>query len=1159
MDDLDFGATLKGFNPGQKVLQRYTLKKILGRGGMGVVWLAHDEELERDVALKFLPEVVVLDKEAVRDLKRETRRSLELTHSHIVRIYDFIQDARTAAISMEYIAGETLAARKVDHPAGHFETAELETWMRQLLEALAYAHTKGEVVHRDLKPANLMIDARGDLKIADFGIAASVSDSVSRVSAQAGSSGTPVYMSPQQMMGEKPAVTDDIYAFGATLYELLTGKPPFHSGNVMMQVQNKVPPAMTARREELGMAGAPIPAAWEDTVAACLAKEPSDRPQGAREVARRLGLSAGVTAAPFPVKPAPAKTVPMVERLDPKTLPPAKDNALGATRSTKIPLYAGLAATVLVLAGAGYYFGVYAPEQKRLAEMKRLQDEGRAVEAAQLRNEKEKADAAAKEKADTEQQAYSIMVAKIDSLLDASPANQREATGKAVADYQATVPARFRADIEGRWTKRLAGWDAHRLSLARGGFRIRTRPDGAEVQVGSLALEKSPLVKNDVRLGKYPVTIRAEGYDDWRGEVEVKENDFSDPGVIALVRSMGQLELKSDPAGAQFTMQQRGGETVAKSGTSPATLAGLPTGSYALTARFPGLADLTREVEVTRNGTTPVELKFAYGAVQVTSNPVGAEVWANQTLLGKTPLTLNNFAAGNVALEVRTKGYARQKTGGRLDPGRTLALAATLKKGGYDDPVTLAESALEEMEKETDPTIRASLLVMLGYWLSQLDGVPPDTLRAIGDRQLEAARRISDPLLQLRTLAEALEFAAGIDLDYSRQWAEAMVPMMRRITSKEDRQSASSYAGMLWMHPSLAAQATTAMNDWFAGNDTEWAYVSMVAGMHKRFGNEADARALAARAQGPYRADSIKGNLQAGEDDRRADPISLSLLRKDFAGAKRQMAGLSTLSYGTVARMAGVYLQQGDPESARQLGSLVDKTMAPYFPTLLITMAIAHNNPAFAEKMAATLSDTADASPRSDAYRDLTAYYAKLGWKDKARAAAAQITNFGNLEYGLGRQQAVPVLMAVGEETRARRLAQAVTVAYTKDKAYLAGYNATMFLSIGDNEAYNRCLRLYTENNTPALVAMFYGAQLIPALSTQGRLDEAEKLLDKVGDTIWWSNAAQQLGQARARMVKEDDYDALLENARPGRARAVIYNGILALKVEKKMLARAGH
>lgn len=102
MDDLDLGSTIRGFAAGQKVFRRYTLKKILGRGGMGVVWLAKDDKLDRQVALKFLPEVMMGDKLALSDLKRETRRSLELTHSHIVRIYDFVEDARTAAIAMEY-------------------------------------------------------------------------------------------------------------------------------------------------------------------------------------------------------------------------------------------------------------------------------------------------------------------------------------------------------------------------------------------------------------------------------------------------------------------------------------------------------------------------------------------------------------------------------------------------------------------------------------------------------------------------------------------------------------------------------------------------------------------------------------------------------------------------------------------------------------------------------------------------------------------------------------------------------------------------------------------------------------------------------------------------------------------------------------------------
>jgi hypothetical protein len=428
-NSLDLGATIKGFSPGQKVFNRYTLKKILGRGGMGVVWLARDEQLERDVALKFLPEVVAMDKEAVLDLKRETRRSLELTHPHIVRIYDFIQDAHTAAIAMEFIAGDTLAARKLEQPARHFEVKDLRDWVRDWLMALDYAHTRARVVHRDLKPANLMIDGEGFLKVADFGIAASVSDSVSRVSAQAGSSGTPVYMSPQQMMGEKTAVTDDIYAFGATLYELLTGKPPFYAGNVMLQVQSKVPPAMAERRTELGEAGEPIPPEWESTVAACLSKDAPARPQSASEVAEQLGLIGGVKVmASVPpllnraervglsgsvkVMPKPAAKVAVAEPVVAAAVKLAEpaEALKGPKRTSKTGLYAGLAAAAMMLGGAGYYFLGYAPEQQRVAELKRLE-----VMANQAAEAKEKvrmeAEALALRMAEEKRQAETARVA----------------------------------------------------------------------------------------------------------------------------------------------------------------------------------------------------------------------------------------------------------------------------------------------------------------------------------------------------------------------------------------------------------------------------------------------------------------------------------------------------------------------------------------------------------------------------------------------------------------------------------------------------------------------------------------------------------------------------------------------------------------------------
>jgi serine/threonine protein kinase len=352
MDDLDLGATIKGFSPGQKVFKRYTLQRLLGRGGMGVVWLAHDDALERPVALKFLPELVALDPEAMADLKNETRRNLDLTHPHIVRIYDFVADGRAAAISMEYVDGSSLGALKLERPERVFTVEELTPWVEQLCDALSYAHDKARIVHRDLKPANLMLTGRGDVKITDFGIARGIADSVSRVSAQLGStSGTPLYMSPQQMMGEKPAVTDDIYALGATLFELLTGKPPFHSGNVILQVQSKLAPSLAERRQELGVTGGgPLPAAWEETLAACLAKDPADRPASVRELRARL---AGAPA-PAPVSP-PSTPTPPAAAVKVETPPPkSKVWVSHLRRWLGAPLVAALLPSLTV---AGFWWG----------------------------------------------------------------------------------------------------------------------------------------------------------------------------------------------------------------------------------------------------------------------------------------------------------------------------------------------------------------------------------------------------------------------------------------------------------------------------------------------------------------------------------------------------------------------------------------------------------------------------------------------------------------------------------------------------------------------------------------------------------------------------------------------------------------------------------
>jgi len=292
LDDIDFGHTIRGHQKGDRVFERFVLKKLLGRGGMGVVWLAEDERLNREVALKFAPEAIRYDDVAVEELKEETRKGLDLAHPNIVKIYDFLLDEQHAAISMEFIDGENLGALRARQPNKIFEPHQIAAWVDQLLDALDYAHSDARVIHRDLKPANLMIDRDGDLRVTDFGIARSISDALSRATLGAGNStGTLAYMSPQQADGRKPHVTDDLYAFGSTVYELLTGKPPFFSGNIAHQLRDEPVTSLSERRREFDIVGAHhLPVEWEQTVLSCLEKAAENRPGTAMLIRQRLGL-----------------------------------------------------------------------------------------------------------------------------------------------------------------------------------------------------------------------------------------------------------------------------------------------------------------------------------------------------------------------------------------------------------------------------------------------------------------------------------------------------------------------------------------------------------------------------------------------------------------------------------------------------------------------------------------------------------------------------------------------------------------------------------------------------------------------------------------------------------------------------------------------------
>ncbi len=276
--DLDNGATLQNFTPGTRVFGRYTLQRLLGNGKKGDVWLAKDENLSLDVAIKLLRNYPHF-----RALEMQSGRLMDLAHHAVVRFHDTAGDENLGGFVMEYFESKPLSAMLADREFRPYEVTEIKRWVRDLFSALAYAHDKLGVIHQDIRLANLLVSPEGVMKVSEFGLTPPQA---------AGSSGSPTEtdfnhlpaVSPQVLAGEPATQQDDLYAAAAAVYELLTGRPVFPGGNIPLQIQKKVPASIAACRAELQIKGEAVPKVWEEWIARCLEKDPAKRPVSAQEV-----------------------------------------------------------------------------------------------------------------------------------------------------------------------------------------------------------------------------------------------------------------------------------------------------------------------------------------------------------------------------------------------------------------------------------------------------------------------------------------------------------------------------------------------------------------------------------------------------------------------------------------------------------------------------------------------------------------------------------------------------------------------------------------------------------------------------------------------------------------------------------------------------------
>jgi len=266
---------------------RYRIERVLGRGGMALVYLGHDAELGRPVAIKLLADNLAGDDSFRARFMREARMAAGLSHVNIVHVYDVGQDSdQRPYIVMEFVDGESLAETIARE--GHIPPARVREIGLDCCRGLQHAHAAG-LVHRDIKPHNLLADREGLVKIADFGVARSLEETqLTMVGSVLGSAR---YLSPEQAAGRPVTPAADIYSLGVTLYELLTGRTP-HQGDSLTELaqQRAVPPPPIAELVP------DVPGALETAVMSCLEVDPKRRPRSAAALALALGASDSMAA-----------------------------------------------------------------------------------------------------------------------------------------------------------------------------------------------------------------------------------------------------------------------------------------------------------------------------------------------------------------------------------------------------------------------------------------------------------------------------------------------------------------------------------------------------------------------------------------------------------------------------------------------------------------------------------------------------------------------------------------------------------------------------------------------------------------------------------------------------------------------------------------------
>ena len=596
----------------------YKISGVLGKGGMGVVYKAHDMTLDRDVALKMMDVRLAEDEAFLRRFQSEAKALAKLRNHNVVTIYALRECELGLCIVMEFVDGQTLA--DLIRRSGPVPPQRAIYVFKQVLTALGHAHRAG-IIHRDIKPSNIMLAEDDFVKVADFGLAKIQQSGT--VTATMGAGGTLYYMSPEQLRGlANVDHRGDIYSVGMTLYEALAARPPFKDSDSDFTireaiVKGAIPPPDKIKPD--------LPKELVKVVMKAIDKDPAKRYQSATEMLKALEKCETLGKAEVP------------KRVDERTVVIRAEKG----RRSRAPWFVASTVAVLILIGYFLWPTLFPPHALISITTEppgsTVRINGKDIGAAPIPN-------------------YQVPAGNVSMRI------QRQ-------KYK-TIDTSF--VLERGESKTLA------LSLEKvagpvvpepmGSLEITSEPLGAEVYIDGRATGKTPTTLAEIPAGTHTIELRREGFKDFVTTVKVSQEQISKvEGNLVMIpepvkpEPMGSLQITSEPLGAAVFIDGR------TTGKTPTTIKSIKAGTYTVKLTREGYKDLVTTVKVSEEQASKVEGNLVMvpkpvepepmGSLQITSDPPGAEILIDGTTSGKTPTKLENVTAGSHNIKLRQKGF----------------------------------------------------------------------------------------------------------------------------------------------------------------------------------------------------------------------------------------------------------------------------------------------------------------------------------------------------------------------------------------------------------------------------------------------------------------------------------------------------------------------